>query len=164
MAVDCGTELKRQGVVMLSLYPGAVKTELVAKLNETPRDIKSGSVKISFNSIFFDNYEYFIYSQVKFNVRKAFEKGETIEFAGKIIVGMAQDPNIRKLAGRVIIGADYAHQHNIRDIDNRVILSIRQVKAICDYFLPDSLKFVSQYIPGFLRIPQWMIDLVNSKF
>lgn len=33
MAVDCGIELKKHGVTMLSLYPGAVKTELVTYLN-----------------------------------------------------------------------------------------------------------------------------------
>lgn len=33
MAVDCGIELKKHNVTMLSLYPGAVKTELVTLLN-----------------------------------------------------------------------------------------------------------------------------------
>ena len=103
-------------------------------------------------------------AKVKLNVRKAFEKGESIEFSGKIIVCMSQDPNIMRLAGRVVIGADYAQQHHILDIDNRMILSIRQVKTIADYFLPESMKFVAQYIPGFLRVPQWVFDVVNSKF
>lgn len=42
MAVDCGLELKNAGVVMLSLYPGAVKTELVMSLrsqNEKTKEI-----------------------------------------------------------------------------------------------------------------------------
>lgn len=44
MAVDCGTELKKHGVTMLSLYPGAVKTELISQLNETPRELQTGPV------------------------------------------------------------------------------------------------------------------------
>ena len=32
MAVDCGLELKKHNVACLSLYPGAVKTELINKL------------------------------------------------------------------------------------------------------------------------------------
>ena len=32
MAVDCGVELKKHNVACLSLYPGAVKTELINKL------------------------------------------------------------------------------------------------------------------------------------
>lgn len=49
MAVDCGIELRKQGVVMLSLYPGAVKTELVTQLNQKPRSPEaksSGLVKV----------------------------------------------------------------------------------------------------------------------
>ena len=29
MAADCGIELKKHNVAMISLYPGAVKTELI---------------------------------------------------------------------------------------------------------------------------------------
>jgi dehydrogenase/reductase SDR family protein 1 len=32
MAGDCGIELKKFGVTMISLYPGPVKTELIANL------------------------------------------------------------------------------------------------------------------------------------
>ena len=32
MAADCGIELKKHNVTMLSLYPGAVKTELAEKI------------------------------------------------------------------------------------------------------------------------------------
>lgn len=93
-----------------------------------------------------------------------FEQGESIEFSGKIIVAMAQDANIMKRAGKVVIGAEYAQQHGIRDIDNRVILSFRQVKAICAYFLPEKFRFVAKFVPGFLKIPQFLLDIMNSKF
>ena len=50
MAVDCGTELKKHNVAMLSLYPGAVKTELINKLvlnrAEEPKDDKEKQVRI----------------------------------------------------------------------------------------------------------------------
>ncbi len=36
MAVDCGIELKKHNVTMLSLYPGAVKTELCMELSKKP--------------------------------------------------------------------------------------------------------------------------------
>jgi hypothetical protein len=49
MAVDCGIELKKHGVTMLSLYPGAVKTELItsltSKLDENPSET-NGSFKV----------------------------------------------------------------------------------------------------------------------
>ena len=34
MAVDCGKELKKHNVTMLSLYPGAVKTELITQFKD----------------------------------------------------------------------------------------------------------------------------------
>lgn len=97
-------------------------------------------------------------------MKKVFENGESTEFSGKIIVAMAQDQNLMRHAARVVIGADYAQQHGIRDIDNRVILSIRQVKAMCEFFLPEQLKFIANFVPGFVKIPQWLLDIVNSKF
>ena len=51
MAVDCGIELKKHGVTMLSLYPGAVKTELItsltSKIDENPSET-NGSFKVIF--------------------------------------------------------------------------------------------------------------------
>lgn len=98
------------------------------------------------------------------DMKKVFENGESIEFSGKIIVAMAQDANLMRYSSRVVIGADYAQLHNIRDIDNRVILSIRQLKAVCEFFLPEQLKFVSNFVPGFVKIPQFVLDVLNSKF
>ena len=48
MAVDCGTELKKYNVTMLSLYPGAVKTELCTQLSKSEsaeHTIEGGKVK-----------------------------------------------------------------------------------------------------------------------
>ena len=51
MAVDCGIELKKHGVTMLSLYPGAVKTELITSLTSKADEMPSetnGSFKVFF--------------------------------------------------------------------------------------------------------------------
>ncbi len=49
MAVDCGIELRKYNVTMLSLYPGAVKTELVTQLSsdETKKTRFAGKVYYS---------------------------------------------------------------------------------------------------------------------
>ena len=49
-------------------------------------------------------------------VKNMFAKGESIEFAGKIIVAMAQDPNIMKYTSKIVIGADYAQAKGIDNI------------------------------------------------
>lgn len=49
MAVDCGIELKKSNVTMLSLYPGAVKTELVTHLtsDSTVGNMETKKVNLS---------------------------------------------------------------------------------------------------------------------
>lgn len=96
--------------------------------------------------------------------KEVFEDGESTEFSGKVIVALAQDKNIMNLTGKVIIGAEYAQSHNIRDIDNRMILSYRQVKFLASKYLPDNFKFIANFIPTFVKIPQFVLDIVNSKF
>jgi hypothetical protein len=90
-----------------------------------------------------------------------FEQGETIEFTGKVVVKMAQDPAIMSYTCKVIFTAEYAQKHGIKDIDQRVIPSFRQVNGIAKLFLPE---FVANLIPDFVRIPMFVIALSSSKF
>lgn len=48
MAVDCGIELKKHNVTMVSLYPGAVKTELCTELvnsDKTTQNLEASQLK-----------------------------------------------------------------------------------------------------------------------
>ena len=54
-------------------------------------------------------------------MKKAIDEGESTEFSGKVIVKLAQDPNLMSYTGKVVIAADYALSHDIKDIDGRVI-------------------------------------------
>ena len=74
MAADCSIELKDANVAMISLYPGAVKTELMKmaiskNMPETEESLKKNN-GMSFNELI--------------------EHGETTEFSGKILVALAQ--------------------------------------------------------------------------
>jgi len=147
MAADCGIELKRSNVAMISLYPGAVKTEIInsfTKKYEESEDTKEQKTGNKFKQIF--------------------EDGESTEFSGKIVVALAQDPNIMKYTGKVVISADYAQSHGLRDIDNRVIYSYRQVKFMAGKMLPDKFKFIANFIPSFVKVPQFVLSLFSSKF
>jgi dehydrogenase/reductase SDR family protein 1 len=167
MAVDCGIELKKHNVTMLSLYPGAVKTELVTQLSadETKTTRFAGKVsKIYLINKILSN-EFNLNFKKSVTMREVFEQGESIEYSGKVIVKMASDPNISKYSSKVVISAEYANAYGIRDIDNRVIHSIREVGPILENFiLPQPLKFLGRVIPGFVKIPQFILDIMNSKF
>merc|ERR1739848_978742 len=75
MAADCGLELKKSGVAMISLWPGPVKTEFITEM-------------VTSNQ-----------SKEQAQMAKVFENGETIEYAGKTVVHLAADPNIMARSG-----------------------------------------------------------------
>ena len=65
---------------------------------------------------------------------------------------------------RVIISADYARDHGITDIDGRQIPSYRQLNFVASIFLPNSLKFIANFIPNFIKVPFFLINIYNSKY
>jgi hypothetical protein len=89
---------------------------------------------------------------------------ESTEFSGKVIVHLAQNPNKMKYTSKTILSADYAQANGIKDIDGRVVTSVRQIKFFAAYYLPAKYQFIYNFIPGFLKIPQFVLDIVSSKF
>lgn len=145
MAVDCGIELKKHNVTMISLYPGPVKTEMINHLSKNHDAIDQQA------------------TQGK-NMKQIFENGESTEFSGKIIVSLLNNPNLHKYTSKVIYSSDYADSFGIKDIDGRVIPNYKQLKFLASSFLPKPFNYASVFIPGFLKIPQFLLDIVNSKF
>lgn len=96
-------------------------------------------------------------------MKKIFEEGESVEFGGKIIARMAQDPNIMKYTGKIVIGSDYALAQGIKDIDDRVIPSHRSFQNLAPFMLPKNLKFLADIVPKSAKVPQACLDIANSK-
>lgn len=96
-------------------------------------------------------------------MKTIFEEGETVEFGGKIITQMMQDPKIMSYSGKIVPGSDYALTHGIKDIDGRVIPSHRSFKNIAPFILPKSLNFLADIVPESAKVPQACIDIANSK-
>ena len=99
MAVDCGIELRKHNVCMLSLYPGAVRTELVTSIIGNQNKTNQGGESSARDEI--DSYT----TDDKM-MKRAFEKGESIEYSGKVVVQMAQDPKIMNYTSRVVLCAE----------------------------------------------------------
>ena len=109
----------------------------------------------------FKNFSY--QKAKKFN--EIFEDGETPEFSGKVVVQLAQDPDIMKYTSKVVLSAEYAQRFGLKDIDGRVIPSVRQMNFILSkYVLPQQLKFLTCFIPGFIKLPYFVFDLLSSKY
>merc|ERR1711953_1574489 len=123
MAADCGFELKKSGVSMVSLWPGPVKT---------------------------DN-----------QMAKVFEKGETIEYAGKAVVHLAADKNIMARSGKIINTADIGREFGFVDITGESPIDFRQVKVLVAFGGHPGL---AAWIPDFIRVPLWLMHFGSYKF
>ena len=100
MAADCGHELRKSGVAMISLWPGPVKTEYIQD------KMTDGNP-----------------------MAKLFAKGETIEFAGIVLAHLAAESGeeIMARSGRIINTADVARQYGFKDVDGTVPVDFRRV-------------------------------------
>ena len=100
MAADCALELGKSGVAMLSLWPGPVKTEKMAEIDSDSE------------------------------IGKIFEKGETVEYAGKALVHLAADKNIMARTGKIINTSDIGREFGFVDITGESPIDFRLVMQI----------------------------------
>jgi dehydrogenase/reductase SDR family protein 1 len=149
MSVDCGIDLRNSNVACLSLYPGVVKTELVLDTVNNPLN-QGLKIKKGCNSLM--------------KMADLYRNGESPEFTGKVVVALAQDPKVMSYTSSVVVAADYAQMHKIRDIDNRQIASYRQLAFLAQLYLPARWQYLTQFIPGFFKIPNFLINTATSKF
>lgn len=151
MAGDCSVELKKHNVAIISLWPGIVKTEVV-------NDLKKKLEKFEENDVSMMKKRGVPYKEI-FDGR-----GESSEFSGRVIVGLAQDPAVMSYSGKVVFTAEYAQAHGIRDIDGSVVFSFRQAKFMVEKFFPDSLRWLANWVPGFIKVPTFLLNMASSKF
>lgn len=140
LAADMAVELKSRGVTSISLWPGAVQTELVSQLvleKEAPQGIDP-----------------------KF--KDVFANGETTEMSGKCIVNLATDKNLISLTGKVLMTCDLARRYGLQDVDGRSVLDYTSLK----FFVTQVpyLSWLSAVVPSFLRLPRFVLTLASSRF
>jgi dehydrogenase/reductase SDR family protein 1 len=148
MAADCGVELRPHNIACVSLYPGAVRTELIMD------QMKSKDVKVRGTCG----------TEIKLSDFFGVRNSESPEFTGKVIVAMAQDPTIMSYTSKVVLVADYAQCRGIRDIDNKEVASMRQVSFYASLILPERAQFLTRFIPNFVKVPNFVLTAMNTKF
>ncbi|XP_041094684.1 dehydrogenase/reductase SDR family member 1-like [Polyodon spathula] len=157
LASDGAVELRGTGVAMVSLWPGAVRTETIAEkvLNS---DLGSKSEE---------------------EVRKMFVDGETPELSGKCIVGLAGvgwgRGEGREMKGKreTPLFSPFSHSPPSLSLSSLPPLSPLPLagRKVLDYtslsFLVSrvpGLAWLSPFIPSFLRVPKFVLTLTASKF
>ncbi|EFB17585.1 hypothetical protein PANDA_009929, partial [Ailuropoda melanoleuca] len=141
LAVDCAQELRRHGVSYVSLWPGLVQTELMKEVV-----VKN------------DNADDPLFSQLISN----FSSAETTEVSGKCVVALATDPNVLRLSGKVLPSCDLARRYSFQDVDGRPVQDYLSLSSVLSHGF--SLGWLASYLPGFLRMPKWIMTLYTSKF
>lgn len=133
MAADFGVELRKHNVTAVSLWPGAVRTELITN------KLDSG-----FQS----------------NLKEMFAEGETTEYSGRAVVHLAADKNSIEKTGKVLVVAELGSEYGFTDIDGRYPPSFRSLKQLLKLGRWDRTAWL---IPSWIKLPGWMISAATSK-
>lgn len=141
MAADCAFELKKSGVAMISLWPGPVKTEFITEHMTSDKNKEQ--------------------SKEQAQMAKVFEKGETIEYAGKTVVHLAADSNIMARSGKIINTADIGREYGFVDTNGQIPIDFRQVKVLVAF---GGYSGLAAWIPEFVRVPLWLMHFGSYKF
>lgn len=92
LSADCARELKEHGVAVVSIWPGAVATEVVKKGRE------EGSKTMN-------------------DERGIFNQMESVEFSGRGVVALAADPGRMRFSGKVVMTPELAEIYGFTDVD-----------------------------------------------
>jgi len=151
MMKDCAVELRRAGVACISLWPGAVKTEQIMYNLDHGRFGNGEGAGAGFGDLKTQD------------MVKAFEQGESTEFAGQCLVALAADPRLMAKTGRILMTSELACEYGLYDSDGRQPASIRSIKTGLEH-LGGVFAVVAQFVPSWVKIPYWVLHLGGNKF
>ncbi|XP_051990097.1 dehydrogenase/reductase SDR family member 1 [Xyrauchen texanus] len=140
MAADTAIELNKRGVASISLWPGAVQTELVSQFLSQDDEIPGFDPKF----------------------KKVFQNGETTELSGRCIVELAKDTNLMSMTGKVLMTCDLARRYGLKDVDGRSVADFTSLKFILSQV--PYVSWLSIITPSFIRVPRFMLSLASGKF
>jgi len=109
LAADAAMELADKKVTSVSLWPGAVKTEIIQNTVLRP-DVHS-------------------------NLKSLFEHGESTEYVGKAIVALASDPHHFEKTGHILTTEGLAKQYKFVERDGSTPSSDPAIQEIRDKYL-----------------------------
>jgi len=145
LAADMAVELRPHNICSISLWPGAVKTELVDKNVLTRKDKPDASEAAI---------------RAARQTRAMFENGESTEFSGICLRSLAADKDRMRRSGYIWTTGDLAYDYSLVDLDGRTIPSVRMVKQLLQF---GGHTWAAAVVPSFVRIPGWMVTAMNSK-
>ncbi|CAL2036349.1 unnamed protein product [Caenorhabditis brenneri] len=138
LSVDTSVELAKKNVCVVSLWPGAVKTELCTKkFTDEDGNPNPGAEKM----------------------QNMFANGETVEYPGRAVVALASDPKRMNKTGRILITEDLGREYGFVDIDGKTPPNLRSVNFILHHV---GFPNIARCIPNWVRLPGWAIWAGNG--
>ena len=135
MTADMAIELRRFAVAVVSIWPGIVRTEMTAPLAE----------------------------QATPGYRRMLDAyAESPIVSGRAVVALASDPAILRLSGRVVIAAEVARRHGLRDEDGSLPLSPRSFRRLATALLPGGWRWFAALVPPG-NVPLWLARPIVSR-
>ena len=91
--------------------------------------------------------------------KSIFENAESVEFAGKAIVKLAEDPQRIKKTGKIVLVSDLATEYKFTDDDG----DIHDMRSLKNILKLRGSKFAN-FIPEFVRVPLILMHYQSNKF
>ena len=92
--------------------------------------------------------------------KSIFKDAESVEFSGKGIVKLAEDPGRIKKTGKIVLVSDLAREYNFTDDDG----DIHDMRSIKNLLKTRGYGALSNGVPGFLRLPLVLMHYGSNKF
>ena len=89
-----------------------------------------------------------------------FESGESIEFSGKAVAHLAADPKIMNKSGKILMSGDLAREFGFVDDDG----DDHVMRSISRFLSGKGHTWIAAIIPGFVRVPLFVIHYFSYKF
>ena len=138
LAADMAVELKSHNIASLSIWPGIVGTETFLTIAQK---IPEENTEDRISRIFVEQYNW-----------------ETPLLAGRAIAALAQESEIMKLSGKVMIVAEVAKKYGLVDRDGNLPVSLRSLRFLVPLGVPGLQKY-AHLIPD-IKIP-WFFLLLS---
>ncbi|CAB3402612.1 unnamed protein product [Caenorhabditis bovis] len=133
LSSDMAIELKKKNVCVVSLWPGAVRTELTQTLFKDKTDHKNAMI---------------------------FANGETVEYPGIAVAALAADPRRMDKTGRILVTEDLGNEYGFKDIDGLTPPNMRSVSFILEHL---GWSNTASFVPKWIKLPGWLIWAGNSR-
>ncbi|KAJ1352019.1 hypothetical protein KIN20_008206 [Parelaphostrongylus tenuis] len=141
MACDMAEELKSKNVCVVSIWPGAVQTELINTVITSESADKENKVLIS-------------------QLSEMFGQGETPEYPGKAVVALASDPRRMQKTGRILITGDLGKEYGFQDINGKDPLNFRSLAFLLSR---SGYKQYAHWIPSWVKVPGWFLWASSNR-